>query len=577
MTEALCVKPDCDGVVVSQGCCVGHLDEQALTAYVAQLGPDGTLDARSARIDEGRCAELARFFDGARFRGTANFRDAKFLGGADFRGAQFIDPVDFARAQFTGTADFRGAKFASHALFQRAQFSGDAYFGSTEFDAIGANFRETKFAGYADFTVRQFAGLAEFTDAEFNVADFRGAEFVGYADLARAKFTGHANFHRAKFRYIADFRGVQFSRSCLLGPLRADLLNFAGAVFEGPAEINVACSTIKVTDIRARDSFTLTGRGCDIHATGARFDKPARIGSSPTVSFPGPAGENDEKAPRLVSFYGADLSNVTLAGLDLRACRFGGAYNLDRLRINGPAYLGEIPAGWWARRRTLVEEHLWRAEYDRRPNGWLPLEYQLPDDQSPEHNRSFSTTAEAGAKAEGVQAAYRELRKSFEDAKNEPGAADLYFGEMEMRRMASRADPPHRFENALLTAYWAISGYGLRASRALLALLLALAVATVLFATVGFGHSEKAAFVVPVPPTRADNQPVAYTQISVPDGKPGVSDATYYSIQSATSLLREPTSEPLTTIGRITEITLRLLGPLLLGLAVLALRGRVKR
>jgi hypothetical protein len=64
-------------------------------------------------------------------------------------------------------------------------------------------------------------------------------------------------------------------------------------------------------------------------------------------------------------------------------------------------------------------------------------------------------------------------------------------------------------------------------------------------------------------------------QATVPDGKPGFRDVAYYSVQSAISLLREPTSEPLTTIGRISEVTLRLLGPLLLGLALLALRGRV--
>ena len=31
---------------------------------------------------------------------------------------------------------------------------------------------------------------------------------------------------------------------------------------------------------------------------------------------------------------------------------------------------------------------------------------------------------------------YRELRKGREDAKDEPGAADFYYGEMEMRRRA---------------------------------------------------------------------------------------------------------------------------------------------
>ena len=101
--------------------------------------------------------------------------------------------------------------------------------------------------------------------------------------------------------------------------------------------------------------------------------------------------------------------------------------------------------------------------------------------------------------------------------------------------------------------YWAVSGYGLRASRALLTLLLVLAVATVLFATVGFGHTQQIVY-VPVRSAIA-NQPVAYKQISVPDGKLGFREAAYYSVQSATSLLREPTTEPLTTIGRITEIT----------------------
>jgi hypothetical protein len=96
-----------------------------------------------------------------------------------------------------------------------------------------------------------------------------------------------------------------------------------------------------------------------------------------------------------------------------------------------------------------------------------------------------------------------------------------------------------------------------------------------LFVTVGFGRSQETVY-LPVRPTVA-NQPVAYRQTSVPRGKPGVGEAAYYSVQSATSLLREPTTEPLTTTGRITEIGLRLLGPLLLGLAVLALRGRVKR
>jgi len=57
---------------------------------------------------------------------------------------------------------------------------------------------------------------------------------------------------------------------------------------------------------------------------------------------------------------------------------------------------------------------------------------------------------------------YRALRKAQEDSKNEPGAADFYYGEMEMRR-----HDPHTpwAEQVILWLYWLVSGYGLRRLR----------------------------------------------------------------------------------------------------------------
>ena len=51
-----------------------------------------------------------------------------------------------------------------------------------------------------------------------------------------------------------------------------------------------------------------------------------------------------------------------------------------------------------------------------------------------------------------------------EDAKDEPGAADFYYGECEMRR--HDPDAP-RAERLVLWVYWLRSGYALRAWRAL--------------------------------------------------------------------------------------------------------------
>lgn len=108
---------------------------------------------------------------------------------------------------------------------------------------------------------------------------------------------------------------------------------------------------------------------------------------------------------------------------------------------------------------------------------------------------------------------YRALRKSYEDSRNEPGSADFYYGEMEMRR----ADPGSpRAERGLLTAYWALSGYGLRCPR--------------------------------------------------PDLRVVVNSVIFRS-----------SGQDRTTAGTYTEMASRLAEPVLLGLAVLAVRGRIKR
>jgi hypothetical protein len=86
---------------------------------------------------------------------------------------------------------------------------------------------------------------------------------------------------------------------------------------------------------------------------------------------------------------------------------------------------------------------------------------------------------------------YRALRKGREDRKDEPGAADFYYGEMEMRRQgpfrheakpapgSRRATPGG--ERLILWLYWLVSGYGLRASRALIALVVTVVVFAFLF------------------------------------------------------------------------------------------------
>jgi hypothetical protein len=263
--------------------------------------------------------------------------------------------------------------------------------------------------------------------------------------------------------------------------------------------------------------------------------------------------------------------------VDLRACRFSGAIDLDKLRIDGSPQLA-MRQGWQAHRRVLAEEHVWRHEHGpaRRRDGWYPIECRPRDPN--EARQILETEASAGGagrartRAQEIAAVYRALRKGREDSKDEPGAADLYYGEMEMRRKASGGS----VEGLLLTGYWLLSGYGLRAWRALTALVALIAIATVLFATVGLARTNVTVY-RPTRPRAGTGAP-SYVVTAVPGPRPGWATALNYSVQSTTSLLRSPPNPPsLTGLGQALEIFLRFAGPGLLALAVLALRARVKR
>jgi hypothetical protein len=124
------------------------------------------------------------------------------------------------------------------------------------------------------------------------------------------------------------------------------------------------------------------------------------------------------------------------------------------LRIEGAKPFAATPTGlhrgrtwppiwWWTRRQTLAEEQQWRATLvagkptNVRPHpkrvGW----YQ---EKAPPWLQERTGHPPERLDADHVAVLYRALRKAQEDSKNEPGAADFYYGEMEMRRL-SKATP----------------------------------------------------------------------------------------------------------------------------------------
>ena len=197
----------------------------------------------------------------------------------------------------------------------------------------------------------------------------------------------------------------------------------------------------------------------------------------------------------MVSLRRATAGDLVLSGVGLEDCAFAGAHGLDKLRISATCSFQRPPA-WPSRtwrpftgRQVIYEEAQWRQAHT---SGW------------PAESTTAAATRELGnpvPTALEIAGIYRDLRKGLEDAKDEPGAADFYYGEMEMRRLArglgqrsenndGRAKGRGQSwpERRLLDAYWAVSGYGLRAWRAVTALTILLVGCAALFMLSGFAH-----------------------------------------------------------------------------------------
>ncbi|MEU2004496.1 pentapeptide repeat-containing protein [Rhodococcus sp. NPDC019627] len=550
------------------------------------------------------------------------------LDGVEFGGATFTGDAEFGGAQFTGRAGFRGATFTGGAGFDKATFAG------------GAQFYGVTFAGDAWFYGVTFAGDAEFVQAMFTRAGFDGATFTGDAEFLDATFTGEAEFRKSKFAGDAAFQGATFTGDVLFneaaftsgagfygalakswnlslaqflsldpGPWIGSEVILVGASFHVRSRVVITASTTDCSRLQAREGAHLLIRSREVDLSDAEFLRrsilagPGAVSASPTriASRLDPGGRPHEwdqlseiqRAPwqvrksvfefarqlatdldedhvpgcSVMSLSRANVGNLVISGIALGECSFAGAHELDKMRIDEKCSFGWTPEWSWrrpfTRRRVIVEEIRWRQVHTK---GWGeagPSEELLP--------------------ALEIAGIYRDLRKGLEDAKNEPGAADFYYGEMEMRRLAGR-EPVHTrdrtspwVERALLYAYWALSGYGLRASRALAALALVLIGSAVLFTHSTFAAltplAERIVAVDLATGSVTHARPEATTE------SPSFITALEFSARESLSLLQTRSTATLTTtpLGTLLDFLVRLLGPLLLALAAFAVRGRTKR
>lgn len=583
---ATCDSDGCTGVRLPTGDkCWTHADQSHLDTALEGLGAGARLDARGVRITNKLLRLLvdAAPLDGGR----------KVLAHADFSWAVFEDTAEFLHMVFRGETDFSRTTFEHEACFNLTAFQGDVHFEDTCFKGIArffktsfhgarAVFSEAKFQDEVDFFGSVFCGLADFNGAVFGrVAQFSESVFQGDAWFVGAGFQRSVFFTEARFQGnarlidvrvkefagfngvavegVAEFNGGIFEQAQSVGPMITTGLNLNDVIFARRVQITAAASYLSCRAAQFPDGVQFWLHGAGVVLDDSSFPAPSILASIPGRAEGSMAGwvkrvvdtwqrmitgKTPERA-RLFSLQRADVAGLGLSGIDLADCRFAGAHNLDKLRLEADVTLATAPARLgWDRRQVIADERAWRARRFRR---WTAPKW--PDwtgDDEP-------VVLEPGQ----IAGLYRALRKGREDSRDEPGAADFYYGEVEMRRHARSGSDARslagtasrgRAERGILTLYWLVSGYGLRAWRALACLAVVIAGFAVGFHLIGFT----------TPP-----QPTSYWT------------SLLYAFRATVSLTDDEVK--LTAWGSLLQALLRLAGPVLLGLALLAVRNRVKR
>ncbi|MFE1947115.1 pentapeptide repeat-containing protein [Streptomyces massasporeus] len=584
----------CRGVQVpGHIACLAHLTETDRDTYLDGLTPGADIDHRGTPFTEPLLEALLRALHdptiGKPHFGASAFQEAQFYGDASFREAQFSGTASFHRAEFFGDAVFVDARFLGDAGFHRAQFSGDALFDEARFSG-DAEFDEVQFSGEARFYVAQFSGHTSYDAAQFSGdARFYMAKFSGEARFRMSQFSGDVWLHAAQFSDDANFYGTRFAAMPQFGPvLCAREVDLSGAVFDVPVTLEIAARRVWCVRTRWESTATLRLRYAIVDLSDAVLSLPVAV-----IAHPAPFTVTDTAADesllegadsgvRVTSVGGLDAMHLVLTDIDLSDCLFSGAFHLDQLRLEGRCTFALTPTSLqrrirlsrWTRRRTLAEEHHWRAQSAGQP---VPTSYEVPSPRQwrvgPHHpNPDFAPGPE------DVAALYRQLRKAFEDGKNEPGAADFYYGEMEMRRHDHTGTPLG--ERLLLWGYWLLSGYGLRALRALGWLAAAMLVTIVLLMRSGLPNDSPRQEAVGTVPSGGGKVTfeISKNDPQNPTGDRFTGKRFEKSLNvTLNSVVFRSSGQDLTTTGTYIEMGSRVAEPVLLGLAVLAVRNRVKR
>lgn len=433
----------------------------------------------------------------------------------DFRGSEFIEGC-WLKAKFAGGVDFSNCRFRGRAWFDGTVFPRETYFTYAQFD------EDASFSGVvakdARFDLAVFSSSVRFgsdvrSEVWFDRTTFKSWVSVSVRTGTRVRFDGAnlstvilGSFAGGEHRPIPD-PGASSDELSTSPPL----VTFHGTNFTGTADVRTRGDVdISLAQVVLRNSLSLaswSGRMRLVSLRSAALEAPLVIGD----------------------------------GVDLGGCRLSHATGLERLRIAAADPMWRIYRG-----RQVVADELEAVRHV----GSVALP-PVPRDVEGEGISPLKVTAKT------VELVYRQLRTALESTKAFSAAADFFYGEMEMRRLAARRISAER---ALLALYKLTCGYGVRASRALVTYV------AVLLLT-GLALRYRTSWFVADPPKVT--------------ASPGLNLSDYWdcvAIAARNSVtFFGGSSEGWTAAGVALMFVVRLIGPAAFAFMLLALRSRVQR
>jgi hypothetical protein len=473
-----CSQHGCLGEALpTTGNCFAHSPEHARAQWLNQVpGSNHALCLRGTSISQALWDQIAnsQMFGGGVLRAPITLAGAEIDASIRFEGMTFAHYIDLTSAAVFKHIEFKNCSFKAHLIARYGFFNGGAIScnGSTfneDFDLSFSTVERTSF-GFQGCTFERAVNLDGLSGAiHLEKSNVRGnltcRNAKAFLIMNGCELHGALDLTHSELVALHGERLVVHS-TIQLGHCAIPHLYLQRSTFNSRVHIDVMSAEIDLTGAVMKEGGLLLIEKAKVRLDQLSLGGPLRVSGKVN---------SREQQPEILSLLNSDAGQMSLSRVNLTRCSLVGAHGLGSIDIESTVTFSRAPR-WAGSRRFIADEYAWRSGAGKLLRlGWkldgVHVGVELPRPVRGSAQPVLLTPLDPTQ----VESLYRELRRGLEMKSDMPGAADFYFGEMEMRRWGGSRSSPERI---LVWCYWCLSGYGLRPGRALLAWLVLISAGT---------------------------------------------------------------------------------------------------